>query len=73
MKKYLSFDGLSHVIDNLINRFSIIGHTHTKSEITDFESKELIVVDDDNGNVSIELPTVASIITSDNEILTVGR
>lgn len=34
--KYLNFDGLSHFLSKLRGVFSVVGHTHTKSEITDY-------------------------------------
>lgn len=34
--KYLNFDGLSHFLSKLSGVFSVVGHTHTKSEITDY-------------------------------------
>ena len=42
--KYLSYDGLSHLkllLKNALNNKSDIGHTHTKSEITDYKDYEL--------------------------------
>lgn len=65
MNKYLSLDGLSYLIVKLLNKFSVIGHTHTKSEITDLiDSSNLIVSDDGEGNVT--LVCSASSITTDN-------
>lgn len=42
-----AFGALESVVDNKSN----IGHTHTVSEITDLDPTDLIVSDDDNGNV----------------------
>ena len=67
MKDYLSFEGLSHFLNNLVNKFSVIGHTHTKSEITDFENMSLVIADDNNGNVTIAL---YGIDNTDNDRLT---
>lgn len=67
MKEYLSFEGLSHFFEKLIDKFSIIGHTHKKSEITDFQDMSLVIADDDNGNVSIAL---YGIDNTDNDRLT---
>ena len=53
MKEYLSFEGLSHFLDNLAGKFSVIGHKHTKSEITDFNELNVTVSDDNSGNVVI--------------------
>ena len=42
--KYLSYDGLSHLkllLKNALNNKSNTGHTHTKSEITDYENYSL--------------------------------
>ena len=52
MKNYLNLEGLAHFFDKLIEKFSTIGHTHTRSEIEDL--KELVVTDDGDGNVTIE-------------------
>lgn len=57
MKEYLSFEGLSRFLDNLVGKFSVIGHKHTKDEITDFNELNVYLSDDDNGNVEL---TIAS-------------
>ena len=33
MKNYLNFEGLSYFLSKLLNKFSIIGHTHTFDEV----------------------------------------
>lgn len=53
MKEYLSFEGLSYFFDNLVEKFSLIGHKHTKSEITDYSEFNMTVSDDNSGNVVI--------------------
>lgn len=53
MKDYLNFEGLSHFLNKLLNKFSVIGHSHTKSEISDLEEMSVIATDDGNGNVSL--------------------
>lgn len=52
MKDYVNFEGLSHFFNKLCNKFSALGHKHTKSEITDFPN--LTSTDDNNGNVTIQ-------------------
>ena len=49
MKDYLNFEGLRHFLNSLYEKFSAIGHTHTLTEISDFEG--MVVSDDGNGNV----------------------
>lgn len=51
MKDYINFEGLSNFLDNLFKKFSIIGHTHSKDEISDLQDMTAIATDDDNGNV----------------------
>lgn len=64
MMDYVNFEGLSHFFNRLFEKFSTIGHTHTKSEIADLQ--DLIVSDDDNGNVSITLTSVGTLAVYDN-------
>lgn len=51
MKYYINFDALSHFLNNLFNKFAVIGHKHTRKEITDLEEMTVIATDDNNGNV----------------------
>lgn len=53
MKDYLSLNGLTYFLDKLIKKFSVIGHTHTKDEISDLQEVTAIATDDDNGNVTL--------------------
>ena len=48
---YLNFKGLGYFLNKLKGLFSVIGHTHTKSEITDIST--LVVTDDGKGNVTM--------------------
>lgn len=80
MKDYLSFEGLSHFLNKLSVLFAkksgygsnkYLG-TDESGNVIEKDAMDLIVTDDNEGNVNITLPTVASIVTSDNDILTVG-
>lgn len=53
MKDYINFEALSHFFNKLIEKFSIIGHTHTKEEISGLEDINVIATDDGNGNVTL--------------------
>lgn len=52
-KKYISLENLSHFLNKLTEKFSSIEHTHTKSEITDFEDMAIAAMDDGEGNVTL--------------------
>lgn len=56
MKDYLSFEGLTHFFNKLLNKFAAAQHTHTKDEITDLTDQQSMVIaatDDGNGNVTL--------------------
>ena len=57
MKDYLNFEGLKHFLEQLLNKFSVIGHTHTASEIAGY--REMIVTDDGKGNVVFECSSLS--------------
>ena len=70
MKDYLNFEVLTHFFNRLKDKFSPISHTHSKSDIDGIQ--DLVVTDDGEGNVHITMPTVEMLVTSDNDVLTVG-
>ena len=58
MKDYVNFEALTRFFfffffNNLVKKFSEIGHTHTKSDITDLNDCNLSASDDGNGNVTL--------------------
>lgn len=80
MKDYINFEALSRFLSKLsavfanksgYNANKYLG-TDENGNIIEKDSMDLIVVDDNNGNVEISLPAVASIVTSENDVLTVG-
>ena len=60
MKDYLNFEGLTRFFNKLFEKFSVIGHTHTKAEITDFEEMTAIATDDGEGNVTLVITNNAT-------------
>ena len=53
MKDYINYEALNYFRSKLLLLFSIIGHTHSKSEITDLKDFSITATDDNNGNVVI--------------------
>lgn len=67
MKYYLDFEGLSYFLNNLYNKFSILGHKHTKSEITDLEDLSSIATYNERlSNLEKEVESLNSIINNNN-------
>lgn len=63
MKSYLNFEGLSQFLNNLLKKFSIIGHNHTMADISDFDDT-LASFEDGSGNVTIECISINTSISS---------
>jgi len=59
VKKYLSLEGLTHVLNKLTVKFAAVKHTHTRDEITDLQNVVISAEDDGNGNVIIATDFVA--------------
>lgn len=55
--KFLGSTGLAKFLENLYNVFSMVGHTHTKSQITDFPT----------------IPSNVSQLTNDSGYITAGQ
>ena len=70
MKDYLNFEVLTHFFNRLKDRFSPIGHKHSKEDIDGVQ--DFVVTDDGEGNVFMTVPTFETLVTSENDVLTVG-
>lgn len=53
MKDYINYEVLNYFRSKLLSLFAMIGHTHTKSEISDLQDFSVIATDDNNGNVTL--------------------
>lgn len=58
LKKYLSSEGLRHLVEDLKTRYATIDHEHSVVDLTDLQ--DVAVTDDDNGNVTLIRSSVAS-------------
>ena len=58
--KFLGSTGLAKFLENLYNVFSMVGHTHTKSQITDFPTipSNVSQLTNDSGFVTAEQVTM---------------
>ena len=54
MKDYINYEVLNYFRSKLLSLFAIIGHTHTKSDISDLKYFSVIATDDNDGNVTLE-------------------
>lgn len=70
-KKYLGSTGLAKFLENLYNVFSQVGHTHTKSQITDFPTipTKVSQLDNDSGFVNHDENTTYT-LTKDGSTIT---
>lgn len=70
-KKYLGSTGLAKFLENLYNVFSQVGHTHTKSQITDFPTipTKVSQLDNDSGFVNHDENTTYT-LTKDGGTIT---
>lgn len=70
-KKYLGSTGLAKFLENLYNVFSQVGHTHTKSQITDFPTipTKVSQLDNDSGFVNRDENTTYT-LTKDGGTIT---
>lgn len=53
MKDYINYEVLNYFRSKLLSLFAMIGHTHTKSDISDLQDLSAIATDDGNGNVTL--------------------
>lgn len=66
--KYLGSTGLAKFLENLYNVFSKVGHTHTKSQITDFPTIPSNVSQLTNDSGFVTADEVNSIISVDSTL-----
>ena len=73
-KKYLGSTGLAKFLENLYNVFSQVGHTHTKSQITDFPTipTKVSQLDNDIGFVNHDENTTYTLTKDGNTITLTG-
>ena len=73
-KKFLGSTGLAKFLENLYDVFSQVGHTHTKSQITDFPTVPTKVsqLTNDSGFVSVDTNTTYTLSKSGATITLTG-
>ena len=72
--KYLGSTGLAKFLENLYNVFSKVGHTHTKSQITDFPTipTKVSQLTNDSGFISVDTNTTYTLSKSGPTITLTG-
>ena len=73
-KKFLGSTGLAKFLENLYNVFSKVGHTHTKSQITDFPTipTKVSQLTNDSGFISVDTNTTYTLSKSGPTITLTG-
>lgn len=73
-KKFLGSTGLAKFLENLYEVFEKVGHTHTKSQITDFPTipTKVSQLDNDSGFVSTDTNTKYTLTKDGDSIILTG-
>ena len=64
-KDYINLNAIKRFLDNLIERFAPIEHTHNESDILDL--KGLVVTSDGQGNVTFSHSALSTMAVYNNE------
>lgn len=73
-KKFLGSTGLARFLEHLYDVFSQVGHTHTKSQITDFPTipTKVSQLTNDSGFISVDTNTTYTLSKSGSTITLTG-